>query len=102
MMPWLVLDDFVCKRRPWSDERHVTTQDVPQLRELVKTGLPQDATDRRNPWVISDFEQLVGPSFAGDAAGLDERADKFVVDLVVGVRVHGTELQHRERLHHLP
>src|SRR6201999_4600959 len=31
--------------RPWTDDRHVAAQHVPEMRDLVEVGLPQDAAD---------------------------------------------------------
>src|SRR6266436_1373056 len=44
-MPGLVLLDFVVKRRPRSDERHVASQHVPELWQLVEAGLPENPSD---------------------------------------------------------
>src|SRR6478609_10299751 len=45
--------DVVCKRmRPGSDERHVTTQDIDELRQLVHTGPAQPTAHARQAVII--------------------------------------------------
>src|SRR5580700_10921401 len=48
-MPRLVLLDFVLERRPRADKRHVASQHVPELWQLVKAGLPKNPPDWRDP-----------------------------------------------------
>src|SRR4051812_5924854 len=55
-LPSRVCSDFARRRRPGTDEAHVTHQDVPQLRELVEAVLAQEATERRRPRIARDLE----------------------------------------------
>src|SRR5215204_5572463 len=46
-----VLLDLVAERRPRPDDRHVSAEDVPELRELVQRQPAQHAADARDPRV---------------------------------------------------
>src|SRR6185295_3122693 len=53
----LVKIDLGGQRRAGADQRHVTTQDIPQLGQLIQTGSSQERSQPRDPWVVLDFEQ---------------------------------------------
>src|ERR1035437_11037407 len=96
-MPHLVTLNFVGERRPRADERHVSYQDIQELRQLIETGStqePSDGCDAR----ISD--QLVGGlalrHLAATVLVSDEAHDKFPVDGRVVVDTHRPELQEPE------
>src|SRR5260370_32328428 len=103
-MPDIVDLKFIGHRGPRADERHFATHDVPKLRELVKTGLPQDAPDGCNARIFGDFvKRLLGVvsrrrlSIAGD-----ELLDVLTMNLRVGIRIHGAKLQAFETSAELP
>ena len=62
--------------RPWSDDAHVSLENVEELRELVDVGTAYEIAEWEFPRVVLGGLQFVG----------------------VGVDVHGTELDARERL----
>ena len=101
-MPGLVLLELVRKRGSWPDQRHIPAEHVPQLRQLVEARVAKEASDRRDPWIVGEFEESVLAGLVDLAARLDERADELLMEPVVSVRVHRSELEHREGLHHLP
>ena len=68
--------DVLLELGPRADQAHVSAQDVPELRQLVDLGLPQEVSDARDSRV---------------AAHRDPRAD------LRGVVDHGAELEHGER-----
>ena len=45
-VPRLVLLDLEGQRRPRAHERHVAAQHVPELRQLVEAGLPEEPARR--------------------------------------------------------
>ena len=55
----VVLVDLVAERRPRPDRAHVPAQDVPELRELVDRGPPQDPPDARDP-AVSMVDRVAG------------------------------------------
>src|SRR5215471_6738873 len=55
-LPRFVLLHFFRDRWAWSDERHVSAQDVPELGELIETGAAQPAPDRRHARVVGNLE----------------------------------------------
>src|SRR3989442_4721473 len=101
-MPGLVLFELVRKRGPGSDQRHVPPQHVPQLRQFVEARLSKHASDRRDPWIVGEFEESVLAGLVDLAARLDEPTDKLVMDPVISARIHRSKLEHREWLHHVP
>src|SRR5437867_9130910 len=101
-MPGLVLYELVRKRGPGSDQRHVPPQHVPQLRQFVEARLSKHASDRRDPWIVGEFEESVLAGLVDLAARLDEPTDKLVMDPVISIQIHRSKLEHREGLHHLP
>src|SRR4051794_5388627 len=52
----LILRDLVRERWARTNERHVSTDDIDQLRELVERPLSQEPTDRGDPRVVADLE----------------------------------------------
>src|SRR5437867_11806051 len=101
-MPALVLLDLVGNGWPWSDQRHLASQHVPELRELVEARLPQHPADPRGARVVGDLERVVVALLRHSLAGLDEMADELIMDGVVGLNGHRSKLEDRKRLHHLP
>src|SRR3990172_759985 len=51
--------DFLDGERSRTDERHVSLEDVPELRKLVHRGLPQDPSHGGDPRVV--LSRLDGP-----------------------------------------
>ena len=74
----VVLLDLVAQRRARADDAHVAAQDVPELRQLVDRGAPQDAPDASDP-AVAPVHRVAG----AHALGADD---------------HGAELQHLEVL----
>ena len=42
--------------RPWSDDAHLTEQDINELRDLVDMRISQEVSDGGDPWVVGYFE----------------------------------------------
>src|SRR5687768_10389901 len=59
----------------WTNNAHVSHKHIPELRQLVKARLPQQAADRCNSWIIS-------------------RSEKVRVSRMIGT--HGPKFQHEE------
>src|SRR6201999_3983031 len=38
-----------------ADEAHIALKNIPQLRQLIETGTPQEAANGRDPWVVPPF-----------------------------------------------
>ena len=79
----VVLLDLVAQRRTRADDAHVATQDVPELRELVDRGPPEDAADPRDPAVA-----LVHRVAGADALGADDHRAELEDLEVVAVLAH--------------
>ena len=71
-VPGLVLVNFIRKWGPRTDKRHVPTQHIPELWELVEARPTKDASNRRDARVVRDFELSVLAGSPGVVAGLDE------------------------------
>jgi len=57
----LVLCDLARKRRPRTDQGHLASHHVDQLRQLIQREPPQDPADASDPRVVLDLEEhLVG------------------------------------------
>src|SRR5215813_1133814 len=91
-MPELIVFDFVRNWRPRSDDAHVSTQNVKELRQFVEAGLSQNLTHASNSFVCAQLEH--GPFFitlvriwpAGDESPLI-----FTMRGVVRAHPHRTE-----------
>ena len=55
-VPGLVLLDLVWEWRSRPDERHVSSQHVTELWQLVEAGPAQDVAKRRDPFVVDQLE----------------------------------------------
>src|ERR1700758_257035 len=51
-MPVIVHFELVCNRRPRTYKRHLAAQNVPELRKLVETRLPQESAYSRHTWIV--------------------------------------------------
>ena len=78
------------------DERHVTSEDVQQLRQLVERRLPQPAADVRDR--VATLE-LVEPVLADRGPGAHDRLHVLAMLGVVAAVGHRSELERRELLH---
>src|SRR5438034_823986 len=56
-MAWFVSPHLTRQRRPRSDERHVTGQDIEDLGELVEAEAAQEPSHARDPRIRAQFEQ---------------------------------------------
>ena len=86
-VPDVVLRDLARERRARADEAHRPGQHVPELRQLVDRGSPQEAPDSGDARVVLHLER--------GAASLVEVHQ--LVELLLRVADHRAELQHRER-----
>lgn len=41
---------------PWSDDAHLTEQDINELRDLVDMGISKEVSDGGYPWVVGYLE----------------------------------------------
>ena len=55
-VPGPVMLDLVRQRRARPNQRHLTAEHVPELRQLVEAGLSQHATERRHPRIVGQLE----------------------------------------------
>jgi hypothetical protein len=72
--------------RPRADDRHLATDHVEDLRQLVEARLAQEPADARDAWVVRDLE-------------VRRRQDVEVLEgglQLLGVLDHRPELEHRE------
>ena len=99
-MPRLVLLELVGNRWPRADERHVSAQHVPELRQLVEAAVSEKASDRRDPWIVGELEDF-GLTRLALAARIDEPRDVLLMERLVHVHVHRPELENLERFHPL-
>ena len=95
-VPAFVPRHFVRQRWSWADEGHVSRQHVPELRELVEARSAKQMSQRRHARIVHDLEHDVRPGFSR-RAGLDEVLHILLMNPMVGIHVHGAELEHRER-----
>src|SRR5687768_4212204 len=56
-MAALIVADLARQRRAWADERHVSSEHVEQLRQLIEAEPAQKATDPRDSRIASKLEQ---------------------------------------------
>src|SRR5690606_9938046 len=93
---WWIEVDFPLQSRPGADDRHVSAEDVDQLRELVEAQTSQPSSDGSHSGVVVQLEDTVlcGRVFVAEQL---TRAQLPVGGVVV-VHDHGPELQHGERL----
>ena len=52
----LELLDLVHRQRPRADEAHLAAEDVPELRQLIERGFPQESADRRDARILVHLE----------------------------------------------
>jgi hypothetical protein len=71
-----------------ADQRHVGSEDVDQLRQLVEAGPPQEPPNPRHPRVVGNLEHRLVELLQVDQLG----------EALLGVGDHRAELEHRERL----
>jgi len=98
-VPDFILSKFVGQRRPRSNKRHISTQDIPELRQLVQTGLADKAADGSHAWIFLNLEDRLRSSF-GLSINLsgDELFDILLVDFWVTIRSHRAEFQYCKSL----
>lgn len=82
--------DFFGDNRARTDEAHVALDNVPELRQLVEAGLPEERTELRDARVVLELEVLF-PFLAGCGIFLEVFLQGFL-----RVRDHGLELVARE------
>ena len=56
--------DFFFHDRPWAYETHVAFDDVPELRQFVEAGFPEEGSEFRYSGVVGQFEGFF-PFFSG-------------------------------------
>lgn len=83
--------DFLGDNRTRADEAHVTLDDVPELRQLVKAGLSEERSELCDARVVLELEVLF-PFFAGCGIFLEVFLEGFL-----SVRNHRLELVAREQ-----
>src|SRR5207253_10060146 len=74
------------RKRPRTDERHFSPENVQELWQLVERVPPQHSADARHAWVVLDLEQRARRLVRGLERGL----------ALGRIRVHGAELHHPE------
>ena len=87
--------DFLGDDWAWADEAHVAADDVPELRQLVEAGLPEEGAEFGDARVVLELEVLL-PLFAGLGVFFEVFLEGFL-----RVRDHGLELVAREE-HAIP
>lgn len=83
--------DFLGDNRARADETHVAADDVPELRQFVKTGFPEEGPELCDARVVFELEVFL-PLFAGRGIFLEVFFKGFL-----GVRDHRLELVAREQ-----
>ena len=73
---------------PRAHETHFAAQYVDELREFVETGLPQNASDWRDPRIVTKFLQVVSGPFppAGSRIGTQQTLEDSIREFVTIVR----------------
>ena len=88
---------MIRRKRPRTDETHIATNYVPQLRQLVKAGVPHEISDdRQHPWVVRELEKALP-----FRARLRITAQMLLQPLF-GVSIHRAKLQHPQCLRVAP
>src|SRR5262245_7670145 len=55
-LPTIVLPDFVGNRRARADNRHVSAEDVDELRKFVEAVAPHERTEPGDAWIDGALE----------------------------------------------
>ena len=88
---------MICRKRPRTDETHIATNYVPELRQLVKAGVPHEISDdRQHPWVVRELEKALP-----FRARLRITA-QILLQPLFGVSIHRAKLQHPQCLRVAP
>src|ERR1700722_16692446 len=94
-VPDIINLEFVWDGRTRADERHIAAQDVPELRQLIETGLPEESSNESHSRILDEFVNrlfralgIVQSILAGD-----ELLDVFLMDLGIVVGIHRPKLQ---------
>src|SRR5262245_37347390 len=95
-VPALITCDLVSNGWPWANQRHLSPQHIPELRKLVQARSAEKIPEWRHARVVYDLEHrpLVGSIHP---ACLDIALDVLLMNPVIGVHAHGSELEHHER-----
>ena len=88
----VVLLDLVAKRRARPDHAHVAAQDVPELRQLVDRGAPEDAADARDARIA-----LVDREARAELLGADDHRPQLQELEVGAVLAHSRLAVHDRR-----
>src|SRR5436189_5377028 len=98
-MPHAVSFELIFHGRAGAHQRHFADQHIPELRQFIETGLPEDCADPGDARIFLYFENrlLSVLSVSANLSG-NEPADVFLVDAAVAIGAHGAELQHSEFL----
>src|SRR5438034_9037964 len=98
-MPHAVSFELIFHGRAGAHQRHFADQHIPELRQFIETGLPEDCADPSDARIFLYFENrlLSVLSVSANLSG-NEPADVFLVDAAVAIGAHGAELQHSEFL----
>src|SRR6202035_2382055 len=59
-VPHFVLLEFVGERRTRTNQRHVSAQHIPELRQLIQAALADKAADRSHSWILLNLENGFG------------------------------------------
>src|SRR5262249_29005601 len=93
-MPNTIGAEFV--RYGWTrtNQRHISAQNVPELRYFVETGLAQQLSYASDARIFFDFENsLFWPFGAGCYLAGDKLVDKFLVDFFIAIGPHRAEFK---------
>src|SRR5205085_2253275 len=102
-LPWFVASHFAGKRGPGSDDRHIATQDVQQLRQLVDAELTNETTNGCDPRIALDLENgsrlfiLTEKLFLQSFGVLNHRAELEHVELPAMLTDAYLMKEHRSR-----
>src|SRR5215469_7249142 len=95
-MPCLVGGQLVRNRRAWAHQRHVPAKNIKKLWQLVKTGLPKEPADRRNPFVRRKLVYSAGDPGGRRHLLVDQLRNKLPVYAVIVIHIHRSEFQKHE------
>src|SRR5438132_1449702 len=98
-MPHAVSFELIFHGRAGARQRHFADQHIPELRQFIETGLPEERADPGDARIFLYFENrlLSVLSVSANLSG-NEPPNVFLVDTAVAIGAHGAELQQSEFL----
>src|SRR5712671_1239853 len=97
-MPQVIRAELIRNRGPWTNQRHITAQDIPELGQLVQARFTNELAHRGYPGIFLNLEDRLlafrgGPIYLAS----DELAYILLVNARVTVCAHRAEFKSGER-----